>query len=119
MRSPGIRAVTAIACALLLAACSGDSESSGGDDPQAELVARGRSVYMAYCIACHNVDPTKPGGLGPPNAGASRELLQAKVIRGEYPPGYTPLRDTNAMIPLPHLEGDIDALAAFLAQAGS
>ncbi len=108
----------ALGCALLLCACSGESESSAETDPEAALATRGRSVYMAYCIACHHPDPTKPGGLGPPNAGASRELLEAKVLRGEYPPGYLPLRDTNAMIPLPHLEGEIEALTIFLAQAG-
>jgi mono/diheme cytochrome c family protein len=109
---------SALACALLLGACSGESESSAETDPEAALAARGRSVYMAYCIACHNPDPTKPGGLGPPNAGASRELLEAKVLRGEYPPDYLPLRDTNAMMPLPHLERDIEALTVFLARSG-
>ncbi len=120
MRNQGTTSVMtgALACALVLGACSGESESSGKTDPKAALATRGRSVYMAYCIACHNADPTKPGGLGPPTAGASRELLEAKVLRGEYPPGYLPLRDTNAMIPLPHLEGEIEALTVFLAQAG-
>ena len=45
------------------------------------------------------------------------ELLQAKVLRNEYPPGYAPKRDTKAMIPLPHLEPELPAIAAFLAEA--
>ena len=44
-----------------------------------------------------------------------------KVLRGEYPPGYTPKRESHAMIPLPYLKDKIPALAAYLAsvQAGS
>ena len=86
-------------------------------DPE-ELRARGRGAYVSNCIACHNPDPAKPGGIGPEIAGASAELLRAKVIRNEYPSGYTAKRDTRAMIPLPHLEGEIEAPAAFLDGSG-
>ena len=41
------------------------------------------------------------------------------MVRGGYPPGYTPKRSTRAMIPLPHLAEKIDALAAYLAEAAS
>ena len=75
---------------------------------------RGARVYAANCIACHNPDPTQDGVLGPAVAGSSLELLEARVLRGEYPPGYTPKRDTKAMIPLPHLAPDIPALTAYL-----
>ena len=81
---------------------------------QQELAARGRSVYMANCIACHAPDPSQEGGLGPAVVGASRELLEARVLRAEYPPGYTPKKTTQMMIPLQHLETEIDALFAFL-----
>jgi mono/diheme cytochrome c family protein len=85
--------------------------------PSAEdLAARGRAVYMGNCIACHNPDPTQPGALGPEVAGSSHELLEARVRRGLYPPGYTPKRDTAQMVALPHLAKDIDALTAYLAQ---
>ena len=84
-----------------------------------ELVAQGERVYNVNCIACHHRDPTQDGGLGPAIAGASEELLEARVIHGTYPPGYTPERDTRLMIPLPHLAPDIPALAAYLAQAGN
>ena len=82
--------------------------------PLSELAQQGRSSYMNVCIACHNADPNRDGTLGPANAGASRELLEAKIIRGEYPPGYAPKRSSNAMPIFPHLEDEIDALHAYL-----
>jgi len=58
-------------------------------------------------------DPIRPG---PAIAGASEELLLARVVRGEYPPGYVPKRpDSGAMARFPQLEGQIPALAAYLA----
>jgi hypothetical protein len=45
-------------------------------------------------------------------------LLSAKVLRNEYPAGYTPKRDTRAMAPLPHLERELPALAAYLGSLG-
>lgn len=81
------------------------------------LAERGRKVFMANCIACHNPDPTQPGAVGPAIAGSPEALVRAKVLRNEYPPGYKPKRTTHAMIPLPHLEPEIPALAAYLAQA--
>lgn len=80
-------------------------------DPVAE---RGRQVYLAQCIACHNPDPAKDGPLGPPVKGVSRELLEAKVLKGTYPPGYVPKRRTTIMPPQPALAGDIPNLTAFL-----
>lgn len=85
------------------------------DSAKGDLVAEGRSAYLGNCIACHNPDPTQDGALGPAVAGASRPLLEARVLRGEYPEGYTPKRDTKNMIPMPFLEGKIPALAAYLA----
>lgn len=83
-------------------------------DPAA-LTQEGRSVYMANCIACHNPNPTADGALGPAVKGSSRQLLYARVVKGEYPEGYTPKRQTAVMVALPHLEPKIDALAAYLA----
>jgi hypothetical protein len=37
------------------------------------------------------------------------------VVRGEYPEGYTPKRDSRVMVPLPHLEPQLTELAAYLA----
>ena len=99
---------------LALAACGSGGEA---DDPQAALVARGRAVYETVCTACHARRPTEPGPVGPPIAGSSEQLLRAKVLRNEYPPGYTPKRNTHAMVPFPHLEPDIPAIAAYLANS--
>ena len=93
-------------------ACGPSGEGGAGGD---SLARRGRAVYAANCTACHAHDPCRDGNLGPAIAGSSRELLEARVVHGTYPPGYTPKRDTKAMIPLPHLEGEIDALAAYVA----
>ena len=86
---------------------------------QEELALRGRGVFMANCIACHNRDPRSAGALGPAIAGSSLGLLEAKVLRGEYPPGYTPKRDSRAMIPLPYVEKELPALHAFLVAAAA
>ena len=79
--------------------------------PEAE---RGRQVYVSQCTACHAFDPSQPGPVGPEIKGSSRELLEAKVLRGSYPPGYKPKRPTAVMPPQPQLTRDIDALAAYL-----
>ena len=70
------------------------------------------------CSACHNSrNPHADGMLGPAIAGSSRELLEAKVLRNEYPPGYTPKRPgTITMAPFPFLEEKIGDLEAFLAE---
>ena len=93
-----------LALALALGACAEDGSPAG----------RGRQVYLAQCIACHNSDPSKDGPLGPAIKGSSRELLEARVLRGAYPPGYTPKRGTAIMQPMPQLAASIDDLAAFL-----
>jgi len=95
----------AIACAAL--AC--------GEPQSMDPVSRGKRVYRANCVVCHNLDPTREGGLGPAIAGSSPELLQARVLRREYPEGYTPKRDSAVMPAFPALKGEIDALAAYLA----
>jgi mono/diheme cytochrome c family protein len=76
--------------------------------------ARGRQVYMAQCVACHNSDPAKPGPVGPPIRGASPELLTAKVVHGTYPDGYKPQRDSKVMPPRPDLAPSIRDLAVYL-----
>jgi hypothetical protein len=72
-------------------------------------------VYVANCTVCHNTDPALPGSIGPAVAGSQRGLLEARMLRAEYPPGYTPKRSTHAMVALPQLAGSIDDLAAYLA----
>jgi mono/diheme cytochrome c family protein len=85
--------------------------------PAEDLAERGRRVYASNCIACHNMNPAIVGALGPEIAGSPRALVETRVLRAEYPPGYKPKRDTKLMIPLPHLANEIDALTAYLAKA--
>jgi len=96
--------LVALSAVLGLAGCAGDGSPAG----------RGRQVYLAQCIACHNSDPGKNGPLGPAIKGSSRELLEARVLRGAYPPGYKPKRGTAIMQPMPQLASALDDLAAFL-----
>lgn len=81
-----------------------------------KLIDRGRVVYVTQCIACHAQDPKQNGSVGPAIAGSSVELLRAKVLKNEYPVGYKAKRATGNMIALPHLEKDIEAIAAYLNQ---
>lgn len=96
----GAMALTAIAC----------SEGGGSGD----AVARGEQVYRNVCVTCHGADPSLDGVLGPSVAGASRELLEAKVLHGTYPEGYAPRRGSGQMPKLTYLEDAIPDLAAYL-----
>jgi mono/diheme cytochrome c family protein len=90
--------------------------SSAGCQPKhVTPVQRGRVIYMSNCVVCHNADPNLPGSQGPPIAGSSRELVEARVLHLAYPPGYTPKRKTHAMRAIPTLAPEIDNIVAFLA----
>ena len=101
---------------LLAAACLACSQGSNGDASQLSAAQRGRQIYENVCIVCHNGEPTQPGSLGPPLAGASQALLEAKLLRGEYPPGYTPSRPGQTMPRFEYLKDHIGDLAAYLQQ---
>src|SRR3972149_457927 len=92
------------AFALALAACAQEGGPAG----------RGRRVSRAQSPACHNSDPSKNGPLGPAIKGSSRELLEARVLRGAYPPGYKPKRGTAIMPPMAPPASALAELAAFL-----
>ena len=94
-----------------LFACSGAAPAGPPLSPEA---AKGKAVYAANCTACHNANPAKAGSLGPDVMGSSRDLLEARVVRGTYPTGYAPKRSSTLMQPMPNLAADIDALAAYL-----
>jgi len=105
-RPPRFIALLVIAAALIAPGCSEEATSP--------LAEQGRQVYLAQCIACHASDIAKPGPVGPPVKGSSGELLEAKILRGTYPPGYTPKRPTAVMQPMPALGPAIPALAEYL-----
>jgi len=103
------RRLGASALALALASTlPGCADTSSGE------AARGRRVYLAQCVQCHAPDPTQAGALGPPLKGSSRELLEAKLLHGTYPPGYRPKRPTAVMPLQPQMASETGALAAFL-----
>jgi len=98
---------------LALSACSKDSDQSSqaSKNPDWE---RGRAVYVANCVACHNSDPSKDGPLGPALKGSPQELLEARVLSTNYPPGYKPKRPTKVMPQFPFLKSEIPYLSAYL-----
>jgi mono/diheme cytochrome c family protein len=104
------RVISALAAITVVAACGGDTDPS--QDPAA---ARGELIYRNICVVCHNADPNEEGTLGPAIGQATRALLEAKVLRGEYPDGYTPTRDTHQMPQFEYLEPNLDDIEAFLA----
>jgi mono/diheme cytochrome c family protein len=98
---------------MLLGGCERKSDSpvtkTGAGDPK-----RGRATYLSNCAACHNTDPSRDGAIGPAIKGSSKELIEARVLRAGYPPGYTPKRKTTMMPAQPDLQPSIPDLAAFL-----
>ena len=98
--------------ALALSGCGG-----GESVPLSEAAQRGRAVYGTVCIACHSPDPSRDGAIGPNLVGTTRELLEWRVVKGEYPPGYTPKRPTGAMPAFPHLAAQLDDLYAFIRES--
>jgi mono/diheme cytochrome c family protein len=95
---------------LAVNACSKESEHSS-HSPDWE---RGRAIYVANCVACHNSDPSRDGPIGPALKGSLRDLIESRVLRTEYPPGYKPKRNTKVMPTFPFLKNEIPYLAAYL-----
>lgn len=119
MKSLILGAVLVMSAVVLSFACtksetSSSTSAASASDPAAAQIEKGRSVYQSVCIACHNTDPRKPGSLGPDVWGSSRELIEARVMRAEYPTGYTPKRSTHAMVALPQYKYALDAIHAYL-----
>jgi mono/diheme cytochrome c family protein len=100
---------------LALSACSKESEQSS-QNPDWE---RGRAVYVANCVACHNNDPSKDGPIGPAIKGSSPELIESRVLRTAYPPGYKPKRNTQVMPTFPFLKSEVPYLTAYLRNQSS
>jgi mono/diheme cytochrome c family protein len=106
VRRPRVLALFLSATMLVLSSC--------GERAGSPLAERGRQVYLGQCTSCHATDPAQPGPVGPPLKGTSREVLEAKTLRGGYPPGYQPRRKTAIMPPQSQVAGELDALAEYL-----
>ena len=76
--------------------------------------AKGKAIYYLNCISCHNLDPKKPGSIGPQIYRSSKELLSKKILFGKYPKNYKPKRSGGVMPLQPHLDKEIANLHAFL-----
>jgi len=74
----------------------------------------GRRLYAVHCTACHASDPKKDGAVGPAIWGSSLELLERRIVHGDYPAGYTPKRTTKVMVILPFIKDQIPNLHAYL-----
>ena len=57
----------------------------------------GQALYKTKCASCHNLNPTKPGSIGPDIAGSSLELVRLKTQNRTYPANYKPKRKTRVM----------------------
>lgn len=116
-RQLNVKNFLAISCLLSITlstgACSKESDRRPGSDRNA-AVERGRAVYVANCVACHNSDPSKDGPIGPAIKGSPPELIEYRVLRTEYPAGYKPKRNTNLMPTFPYLKDQIPYLVSYL-----
>ena len=121
----GSRLAVFLVSGLLVTACGQDekppptagptgSASAPGAVSVAGDPAKGQQIWLGQCVACHNPDPGKDGPIGPAVKGASKDLLEARVVHGAYPPGYKPKRETKVMPPRPDLIASIPDLAAYL-----
>ena len=77
-------------------------------------IEKGRMVYFANCVSCHNNNPKKPGSIGPEVYGASIDVLAQKIVFGKYPENYSPKRTSKIMPLMPHLKKEISNLLAFI-----
>ena len=98
---------------IAVSACSKESEQAKKVDHNPDW-ERGRAVFVANCVACHNSDPSKDGPLGPAIKGSAQELIEARVLRSGYPPDYKPKRNTKLMPSFPYLKDEVPYIAAFL-----
>ena len=77
-------------------------------------IEKGRVVYFANCVSCHNNNPKKPGSIGPEVYGVSIDVLKQKIIYGKYPEYYNPKRTSKIMPLMPYLNKKIPNLLAFI-----
>ena len=77
-------------------------------------IEKGKMVYFANCVSCHNNNPKKPGSIGPEVYGVSIDVLTQKIVYGKYPENYRPKRPSKIMPSMPHLNKEISSLHAFI-----
>ena len=77
-------------------------------------IEKGRMVYFANCVSCHNNNPKKPGSIGPEVYGVSIDVLTKKIVSGKYPENYRPKRTSKIMPSMPYLNKEISNLHAFI-----
>ena len=77
-------------------------------------IEKGKMVYFANCVSCHNNNPKKPGSIGPEVHGVSIDVLTQKIVSGKYPENYRPKRTSKIMPSMPHLNKEISNLHAFI-----
>lgn len=76
--------------------------------------SEGKTLYITRCASCHNVNPTKPGSIGPDIAGSSLELITLKTQKREYPKDYKPKRKTRIMPKIPLSDVQLKSLYEYL-----
>ena len=77
-------------------------------------IEKGRMVYFANCVSCHNNNPKMPGSIGPEVYGLPIDVLTQKIVSGKYPENYKPKRPSKIMPSMPHLNKEISNLHAFI-----
>ena len=77
-------------------------------------IEKGRMIYFANCVSCHNNNPKKPGSIGPVVYGVPIDVLTQKIVSGKYPENYRPKRTSKIMPLMPHLNSEISNLYAFI-----
>ncbi len=82
------------------------------------MIERGRVLYVANCIRCHNKDPNVKGSIGPEVVDAPMAVMYSKVMTGKYPDplpaGFVPKRKSRAMQAIPKLKADIPVIWAYV-----
>ena len=77
-------------------------------------IEKGRMVYFANCVSCHNNNPKKSGSIGPAVYGVPIDVLIQKIVSGKYPENYIPKKQSKIMPLMPHLNKEITNLHAFI-----
>src|SRR5574338_909345 len=93
---------------MFLVSCS--FQASFKSNPTIYNASRGKAVYQSNCIGCHNQNPRLSGSVGPDIQNSNYELLERRLMFGDYPRGYKPKRSTRIMPTFPHLKEEIPSL---------